>query len=222
MSGEQQAEGGAKVPEWFAGGAPAVEPAPTIEVSAEEGVVGIPLLFEEEEVEVDASTKAAAGVADVDGEHFVKLPPPRTANTAPDWARIPTQGTDGKPFRFPRGVEVFFVRVRSHLTAARQKGDRILIVWGLSDGDEKLAFQRSLSDSNRAITELAKQTIRAVDGNAASWDGRPGPGSVDQLWRELGGKGRGQLVRLYTQLHVYDQSEQADFFENCVASVATG
>jgi hypothetical protein len=221
---------GADAPAWFegrggeqaaGGGAPA-EPAPTIEVSAEGTAGGIPLLFEDEEVEVDASTRAAAGVADVDGEHYVKLPAPRPTNTAPDWAQVPTQGTDGKPFRFPRGVEVFFVRVRAHLTAARGKGDRILIVWGLSDGDEKLAFQRALSDSNRAITELAKQTIRAVDGHAASWDGRPGPGNVDQLWRELGGKGRGQLVRLYTQLHVYDASEQADFFENCVASVATG
>jgi hypothetical protein len=216
----------AEQPTWFGGedeSGPSGVGAPLAPESSEsEPGGGIPLLFEEEEPDVDAATKAAAGVADVDGEHFVKLPPPRPSNTAPDWAKIPTVGVDGKPFRFPRGVEVFFVRIRGHLTAARQKGDRILVIWGLSDGDEKLAFQRSISDSNRAITELAKQSVRAIDGHAASWDGRPGPGNVDQLWREIGGKGRGQLVRLYSQLHVYDAAEQADFFENCVASVATG
>lgn len=229
----EQKEGAGKAPGWFTGeGDGHTEggaPPPPVEVAGEAPVVeaheegpGLVLEFEPEEVEVDAAAKAAAGVADVDEQHYVKLPPPRPSLTAPDWARIPTQGTDGKPWRFPRGVEVFFVRIRGNLTAARQKGDRILVVWGCSDGDEKLAVQRAMADSNRAITELAKQTIRAVDGHAADWSGKPGPGNVDQLWRELGGKGRGQVVRLYTQLHVYDAAEQADFFENCVASVATG
>lgn len=220
MSDEKDGPG--QGPAWFEGkgeqgegGAPPVLEAAVAEEGAPAG--GIPLLLEEAELEPDAAAKAAAGVADVDGEHFVKLPPPRPSMTAPEWALIPPA-----PFRFPRGIEAFFVRVRADLTHARGKGDRILVVWGLSDGDEKLAFQRALSDSNRAITELAKQTIRAIDGHPADWSGRSGPGNVDQLWRELGGKGRGQIVRLYTQLHVYDASEQADFFENCVASVTTG
>lgn len=204
----------AGAPAWFEGEGKGGEPP----AEAKEEGAGIPLDLEPEEVEVDAATKAAAGVAEVDGgDHFVKLPQPRASLTAPDWAKVPPS-----PFRFPRGVDVLFVRIRADLTSARQKGDRILIVWGLSDGDEKLAVQRSLSDSNRAITELAKQTIRAIDGHPADWSGRPGPGNVDQLWREIGGKGRGQIVRLYTQLHVYDAKEQADFFENCVALVPTG
>ena len=203
-------QGGAKAPDWFEG---KPEAAPEIVVDGPE----IPLELEPEEVEVDEAVKAAAGVADVDGEHFLKLPAPKTTLTAPPWAKVPPA-----PFRFPRGVDVLFVRIRAEMTSARQKGDRILIVWGLSDGDEKLAVQRSMADSNRVITEMAKQTIRAVDGHPADWSGRPGPGNVDQIWRELGGKGRGQIVRLYTQLHVYDAKEQSDFFENCVALVPTG
>jgi len=215
MSEQQGTE--APAPAWFGGekSDPAVVE-PTVEVTPAE--TEIPIELEPEVIEADAATKAAAGVAEVDGgDHYLKLPQPKTALAAPPWAKVPPA-----PFRFPRGVEVAFVRIRGELTAARQKGDRVLIIWGLSDGDEKLAVMRSMSDSNRVITEMAKQTIRAVDGHPADWTGKPGPGNIDQVWRELGGKGRGQIVRLYTQLHVFDAAEQADFFENCVALVATG
>jgi hypothetical protein len=225
MSEQKEGAAGApqKQPDWFEGkGEEGGAPEPPPEVTTREEGGGVPILFEEEEPELDAAARATLGPAETDGEHYLKLPPPRTSATAPEWAKVPAVGADGKPFRFPRGVEAFFVRIRGELTSARHKGDRILIVWGLSDGDEKLAYQRAMSDSNRAITELAKQTIRAIDGHGADWSGKGGPGNVDQLWRELGGKGRGQIVRLYTQLHVYDLEEQADFFANCVASVATG
>jgi hypothetical protein len=202
-------------PAWFEGqgeGTPVEVAAEVVERS------DLPVLvLEDEEVHAIADAKSAMGTAEIDGEHYLKLPPARIDLKPPDWAKIPPA-----PFRFPRGVDVAFVRVRGNITAAKQKGDRILVIWGLSDGDEKLAYGRAMGDSNRAITELAKQSVRAVDGVAADWSGTPGPGSVDLLWRELGGKGRGQLIRLYTQLHVYDAKEQADFFENCVVLVATG
>lgn len=229
MSEQQGAPAGAQGqgvgvgPAWFTGegGAPpptGEQPGEAPEVASElVETRALALELEPEEAAAIADAKAAAGAPDVDGEHYLKLPPPRTDLRAPDWARIPPA-----PFRFPRGVEVGFVRIRGHLTAARHKGDRILVIWGLADGDEKLAYGRALGDSNRAITELAKQTIRAIDGVPSDWSGAPGPGNVDALWRELGGKGRGQIIRLYTQMHVYDQTEQADFFDNCVALVATG
>lgn len=150
--------------------------------------------------------------------HFLNLPAPRNDRRAPAWAadKIP-QG-----MRFPRGIEVLFVRIRAEVTHARHKGDRILIVWGLTDADEKLALGRSMADGNRAAVEMTKQMVRAIDGAQVDWSGRPGSGNIEQLWREIGGKGRGQLTRLYTQLHVYDREEQRDFFENCVAVVPTG
>lgn len=177
-----------------------------------------PILVEddEEQAAID-DAKAAAGTAELDAQHYLKLPEPRQDRRPPSWAKIPPA-----PFRFPRGLDVAFVRIRAKLTAAQQKGDRILIVWPLTDADERLAYQRANGDTNRAVSELARQTIRAIDGVPVDWSGKPGAGNIDALWRELGGKGRGQMIRLYTQMHVFDRAEQEDFFENCVELVSTG
>lgn len=127
-----------------------------------------------------------------------------------------------KGIRFPMGIEALFIRIRAEWTSARHKGDRFLIMWGTTEADEKLAAGRCMGDNNRIQSELAKQTIRAVDGHVADWSGLQTPGSTDQLWREIGPKGRNLLTRLMVKTNVLMESELTDFFENCIAAVPTG
>lgn len=152
--------------------------------------------------------------------HYMLMPEPDSGNRPPDW--FPKTSIPPAPFKFPRGLDVVFVRLRASLTAQKGKGDRFLICWELSDGDERLAFGRGMADPQRAGVELAKQMIRSVDGSIVTWDGLPGPGNPDQLWKAIGAKGRRQILGLYTQLHVPDRMEQIDFFANCVGRVRTG
>lgn len=196
--------------------------APAEEAIAEEHE---PILVAEEypaDVEVEESEGEIAGRehdAGSNARSFVKLPEPVDNGKPPPWfprAKIP-QG-----FRFPRGLDVYFIKIRGSLTSMKHKGDRFLILWELSDGDEKLAYGRCMNDLNRAPGELAKQMIRVIDGVPTNWDGMPGVANADQLWSEIGAKGRSQLQRLYSQLHVFDREEQIDFFESCIARVRTG
>ena len=162
-------------------------------------------------LKVEPEPEAKEQEALQDGEHFIRLPDP--VNKIPEWMR----GKIPEGIVAPRGIEKQFVRIRSSWTYAPHKGDRILIVWPLSEGDEKLAYMRCANEQNRAIWELSKQMIRAIDGQVADWSGVPGPANVDTLWREIGMKGRGLLMRLYTQFHSRDAQESADFFGNCIA-----
>lgn len=127
-----------------------------------------------------------------------------------------------KDIAFPKGIEVLFIKIPGKFTAARHRGDRFLIVWGSSEADEKLSIGRAMGDNNRGVAELTKQVIRAVDGHIADWSGMPTPGSIDQIWRELGPKGRNLMIRLMTKINTLDESELTYFFEACIAVVPTG
>lgn len=161
------------------------------------------------------------GVAEEPGANPVfRIPeakPNGTPGAIPSWAagKIPKM-------RLPRGVDVLVIRIPKGWTPLRQKGDRILVLWELSEGDEKMAFGRGQGDAVRATSELAKQTIRAVDGHAADWSGdQAHPGCVDRVWREIGAKGRNHLIRLSSQLNHPSTEQVKDFFENCIAVVST-
>ncbi len=176
-----------------------------------------PLLVEGDEVktgltELDDSMS-------MDAPNYLRLPAPSHIVKAPIWW---PKGMTPKTLRFPKGHDVVFMRIRGQWTSAKHKGDRYVILWEVSDGDEKLAYGRGMGDPNRAGSEVAKQMIRAIDGAEVTWDGLPGPGNADQFWSEVGAKGRNQLIRMHTQLHIMDRSEQTDFFENCVAVIRTG
>ncbi len=127
-----------------------------------------------------------------------------------------------KDIVFPRGIEVLFIKIPRKYTAAQHRGDRFLIVWGSSEADEKLSIGRAMGDNNRGVAELTKQVIRAVDGHIADWSGMPTPGSIDQIWREIGPKGRNLMIRLMTKINTLDEAELTYFFEACIAVVPTG
>lgn len=130
----------------------------------------------------------------------------------PEWVVLPPD------LKIPSGRVVAFLRFKAEWTDTPTKGDRQCIVWNLSDADERLALKRAnLNDGLSAISDLAKQSIRAVDGVRVDWSKGKGPGSIDQFWREIGAKCRALLQRWYLQNHQLNDAEQKDFFESCVA-----
>ena len=148
-------------------------------------------------------------------QEFAPIPAAR-AGGAPPWAKLPTG------MRFPRGRQVAFIRLLAEWTDSPQKGERQCIIWGLTDIDEKLAFGRAMGDPNRAHAELTKQMVRSIDGVVVDWSGNPGPGNIDVWWREIGGKCRQLLSRIYTQMNVLGEEERKHFFESCIELRTTG
>lgn len=163
------------------------------------------------------TTDEAEGVDPEEQEEAPEAPAPRAALPAssgddiPEWALLPAT------LKVPKARQVVFLRFPPALTGNPLRGERQCIVWTLSDGEEKLANDRTGGSSARAAAEFTKQMIRAVDGVAVDWSKPKGPGSLDEFWREVGPKGRNMLMRIYTQLHLASDEETRDFFENCVA-----
>jgi len=153
-----------------------------------------------------------------------KLAPQRTipksdgVRRAPVWAKIP------KGMKFPKGIDVLILRIRADLTMYPGKGERQVIIWQLTDGDQKLALSRSMGDTNRYAIEMTKQMIRAADGQQINWTGDPkSPGiDIERFWHEIGQKGRNLLHRVTNMMCVMNEEEHADFFEHCIAAVRTG
>lgn len=141
---------------------------------------------------------------------------------AADDGPLPAWVISPEGLKYPRGRQAYFLRFRGEWTDTPKKGDRQCILWTLNDGDEKMAYARSMGDPNRAMGQLARQMVRAVDGHVVDWSGAPSPGNIDKWWSEIGGKCRSQIVRLYTKLHILQLEDQKDFFENCVAVRVVG
>lgn len=134
----------------------------------------------------------------------------------PEWAKLPDE------FAMPPGWVVFFVRFRAAWTNVAKKGDRVVVLWNLSEADEKLAARAARGDGLRLIEEMAKRMIRAIDGQKADWTGAPGPANVNQFWSEIGGKCRYMLKSMYLKNHTLSTEESLDFFEHCVTSRSAG
>lgn len=160
-------------------------------------------------------TQADAEAAGKEAVPSLQLPAARPGG-APAWVVLPPN------LKFPRGRQVGFIRFEAQWTDSPQKGDRQCIIWGLSDIDEKVAFTRAMSDPNRAAAELAKQMVRAIDGYQVDWSGTPGPACIDEWWREIGGKCRQMLIRIYAQTHVLPEEDRKRFFESCIEFRTTG
>ena len=134
---------------------------------------------------------------------------PPDPNAMPPWVQVPPGLT------FPVGKTIGFLRFRAVNTDRPEKGDRQIIIWGLTDAEEKLALKATRGESARTVTEMAKRTIRAIDGVRADWSGKQGPGNVDRFWDEVGPKYRPLVINAYMKTHVLSREETADFFLEC-------
>ncbi len=146
-------------------------------------------------------------------------PKPDVNAGVPDWVTLPAG------FRIPPGRVISFIRLKSEWTDTPNKGEvhsdgvryRQCAVWNLNGADEKQAITRTRGDSMRLVAELTKQMCRVIDGNKADWTGRPGPGSLDIWWDEIGAKCRQLVQNHYVKTHSLTEAERADFFEHCIA-----
>ncbi len=134
----------------------------------------------------------------------------------PGWAKVPEGG-----FRFPKHRQVTFIRLRAEWTDTPTLGDRILILWNLSPGDEAFALKRAQGDVNRITDEMVKQCIRAIDGQVVDW-GAMNQSNPDVLWGQVGRKCRQLLLKMYLRINTLGASEVRDFLETCVAVVTVG
>lgn len=138
---------------------------------------------------------------------------PAATEQLPDWA-IPFVPAD---LRTARGTPLVAVLCKGERCSVN-RGDRVVLISELSDGDEKFAIMRAAGDPNRVMTELSKQQIRAIDGHVADFSGVPTAlGSVDAFWTECGPKHRALFQRIYTRINQMTNEELADFFDNCIA-----
>lgn len=137
------------------------------------------------------------------------------ANAVPEWASIP------KGVKMPnKGCSVAFMRIPAKWTTDPSKGDRWCCCWALGETDERLAYQRSRGDMQRSVSELAKATIRIIDGHKADWSGVASKaGAVSEFWSAIGPKGRQVIRNYYVRTHTVTDEEALDFFSNHFVNV---
>lgn len=212
-----QAEQEAGTPAWFDGGAKAGQEEPLVEEGAELAVEGEEELDEVSPAELQPPA-AELKAKDEPIKKAMKIPQAEKGNRrAPSWAKVP------KDLKFPKGIDVIFAKIPASFTMYPSLGERQVILWPLTDGDERLAYGRATSPL-RAPAELTKQMVRAIDGERINWTGNPSaPGAdIDRFWHEVGPRGRDLLQRLHIQMNTVTRDEGAHFFEHCVAAVNTG
>jgi len=126
-------------------------------------------------------------------------------------------------FKIPLGVEVFFVKIRAHLTRRPDLPDRFLVIWSLSVADERAAIKRSRGEPARMLPENTQQMIRLIDGKIATHMSPPPKGHalVAKLWEEIGPKYRQKLQEVYLKMHNLTDQEHVDFFGHCVAAASS-
>lgn len=134
----------------------------------------------------------------------------------PEWVKVPPD------LGFPPGKQVSFLRFRSDWCDMPKDGDQQVIFWNLRASEETRGVARARGDANRLFVELAKETIRSINGHKADWSGRPGPGNVQAWWENVGSKVRRIVQTYYMKTHQLSGEEIADFFSNCVAVRSAG
>lgn len=143
------------------------------------------------------------------------LDPDAAAEAPPEWAVVP------EGLKLPEeGSQIAFIRIPARWTRSPSKGDRVCICWPIGETEERLAYARSRGDMVRSMTELAKATIRAVDGHRADWSGNMAkPGSITTFWSDIGPKGRSMIRNYYVRTHTVTDEEALDFFSKHFVSV---
>lgn len=178
-------------------------------------------LTAEEMALLGGSGEEETGPGDVSEEDELEPDPtgaasPADPNAIPEWVTLP------EGIVLPKGRQLTFVRFRAAWTIRPEKGDRVCVLWPLTEADEKLALKRTRGEALRTIDELTKQIIRVIDGHKADWTGTRTAGTVNMFWDEIGPKCRQQLKNIYAKTHTLDLAETTDFFINCVAVRTVG
>lgn len=163
----------------------------------------------EDAVEIEEIDQEAAAASEGDPDAPVDDGGTGT-NRWPDWAKIP----DG--FQLPEGKTIFAVRFRAAWTDKPKMGDRVCILWNLTEADEKHASKRARGDFIQVMNEMTKQMIRIIDGAKADWS-KPGRNNPATFYTDIGGACRQQLKNIYSKNHTLKTADAIDFFVNCVA-----
>lgn len=134
----------------------------------------------------------------------------------PPWVVFPPN------FKVPAGRTVTFIRLRASWTDTPKKGDRVIIVWPITDAEEDAALERCRGKGFRVIPECTKAMIRAIDGKYPAWPGMRNIENesipIQSFYRDIGAKCRALLETIYTQTHRLDQDDLIDFFRSCMAT----
>lgn len=145
---------------------------------------------------------------------------PEEPNAIPPWVVFPPD------FKVPAGKIVYFIRLRSSWTDTPKLGDRIVIAWSITDGEEDMALSRCNGKGYRVITESTKQMIRCIDGKRAAFPGARDPKyevyDVNRFYREIGSKCRSLLETIFRQMHTLNNDELVDFFQSCMVTRSVG
>jgi hypothetical protein len=87
----------------------------------------------------------------------------------------------------------------------------------LTAGEEMMAAKRSMGDPVALSYELAKESLRRIDGKPVS----TGDGSADSWWENPNNaKARTLVVTAYNQVNSVSRDDNADFLASC--EVTTG
>lgn len=166
------------------------------------------ILSPEEQAEIEETAET-----DVLGDSPLerKATNPPDPDALPEWAKVPSG------LALPPGKQIGFMMFKAEWTDRPHGGDRVIVMWGLTVADERLARAATRGDSTRSYEELAKRMIRSVDGHRADWTGKQGPGSINRFWDEVGPKCRPLIINAYLKTHSLGAEETADFFLNCCA-----
>lgn len=167
-----------------------------------------------EELEDEEAAKAFAQDEQAVDERMTEAMDPGTAQEEPPpWAVLPP----GMKLP-PQGTQVAFMRFEAGWTRTPAKGDRTCACWPIDETEEVLAYQRSRGNPVRSLSELAKASVRMVDGQKANWN--PGaPGSISKFWSEIGPKGRAMIRNWYIKTHNVTDEEALDFFSRHFVNV---
>ncbi len=171
----------------------------------------------------EATAKAAVEVKELDEEEAAKAfeegddiqqeepeddDPLAAGGDVPEWATIPPGVKMPQP-----GVQIAFLRIPARWTTNPSKGDRWCMCAPIGETEERLAYNRARGDQVRSVHELAKATIRVIDGHKADWSADLNkPGAVAAFWSGIGAKGRQVVRNYYQRTHTVSEEEALDFF----------
>jgi hypothetical protein len=175
-----------------------------------------PLADDETDPAAEAALAAASGGA----------PPPRPAQRPvapegprvgiPEWFVLPS----GFEAEMPQGVEACFLKLEARHTYRPSFGDRQCLLLPLTVKEETLAYKRiaglGTSSPQAAISELAKQTIKVIDGKKPEWVKRAARNTPDVFWNDIGRKYRNIIEGWYVKTHVLGKEDRAAFLANCM------